>query len=116
MWELTAAAAATVSHSGLQNLQVPPATGRRQQSRGDILSDGGSCGAAPLLPNCQADFRFGGRVEERRGGRKKAKQTEPWHNLPSQSGAGEQREKVPPGEGGGGRGSQEGRDETGSQI
>lgn len=34
----------------------------------------------------------------REGGRDKAKQTEPWHNLPSQSGAGEQREKVPSGE------------------
>lgn len=63
--------------------------------------------AAPVgPPNCQADFRFGGRRrrgrrrrrcgEERRGERKKAKQTEPWHNLPSRSGAGEQREKVPP--------------------
>lgn len=38
----------------------------------------------------------GGGGEERRGERKKAKQTEPWHNLPSPSGAGEQREKVPP--------------------
>lgn len=30
--------------------------GHVEQSHGDILSDGSSCGARAMLPNCQADF------------------------------------------------------------
>lgn len=38
--------------------------GRVEQSHGDILSDGSSCGARAMLPNCQADFRALRRGEE----------------------------------------------------
>lgn len=38
--------------------------GRVEQSHGDILSDGGSCGARAVLPNCQADFSAMRRGEE----------------------------------------------------
>lgn len=31
--------------------------GHVEQSHGDILSDGSSCGAWAMLPNCQADFQ-----------------------------------------------------------
>lgn len=36
--------------------------GHVEQSHGDILSDGSSCGARAMLPNCQADFRAMRRV------------------------------------------------------
>lgn len=51
--------------------------GRVEQSHGDILSDGISCGGKAMLPNCQADFI----VMRRECGEKNAKQTETWHNL-----------------------------------
>lgn len=75
--------------------------GRVEQSHGDILSDGSSCGAWAMLPNCQADFST-----MRRG--KKAKQTESWHNLPSPSSVDEHRETS--------LGIAGGRDETESEI
>lgn len=63
-----------------------------EQSHGDILSDGISCGGRAMLPNCQADFT----VMRREGGKKKnGKQTEAWHNLPSPSSTDEHRKKLP---------------------
>lgn len=75
-------------HSQLCSAWGQP-VGRVEQSHGDILSDGISCGGWAMLPNCQADFT----VMRRGGGG--AKQTETWHNLPSPSSTDVHRENLP---------------------
>lgn len=67
--------------------------GRVEQSHDDILSDGISSGGRAMRPNCQADFTMMRREVKKK--KKKAKQTEAWHNLPSPSSTDEHREKLP---------------------